>query len=618
LLIIFFGVLAYSFLKNYIKFVLKTLLKMPLVQEYNVPRTYRDEILKWNGWGYNDSHFDLTEDNTVYLTGNRYELSGKDLPSLRPWFEENLKVDISKTRPSQKLSDVKIPDAIDNQNFIDFLRENGISFSNAPNYRLIRSHGHTIHDMLMLRYGSPDRIPDIVVWPQSENDVEKIVDTANKFNVAIIPIGGGTSVSNALNCPNEEHRTICSLDMSIMDKIIYIDETNFTCRAQAGIVGQEFEKLLNEKGFTCGHEPDSIEFSTLGGWISTRASGMKKNKYGNIEDLLVHVNIVTSKGLIRRQCQVPRISSGPDIHHIILGSEGTYGVITEATVKIFPLPECKKYGSIVFPNFHLGVEFFREVAKLRIQPASLRLVDNEQFIMGQALKMKAESYWQELTSKLGKLYITKWKGFKVETMVAATCVFEGKADEVEAHLKQLNSIAEKFGGIASGEENGRYGYRLTFAIAYLRDMGMEYGLVGESFETSVPWDRVEKLCSNVKQLMIRKGKELGVAVPVLATCRVTQVYDVGACVYFYLGFNANGVADALHVYDEIETAARDEIIACGGSISHHHGIGKLRKHWLPSTVGNVGISVLKSIKNELDPRNIFASNNLIDSNNSKL
>uniref|UniRef100_A0AC35GRW9 Alkylglycerone-phosphate synthase n=2 Tax=Panagrolaimus sp. PS1159 TaxID=55785 RepID=A0AC35GRW9_9BILA len=135
---------------------------MPLVQEYNVPRTYRDEILKWNGWGYNDSHFDLTEDNTVYLTGNRYELSGKDLPSLRPWFEENLKVDISKTRPSQKLSDVKIPDAIDNQDFIDFLRENGISFSNAPNYRLIRSHGHTIHDMLMLRYGSPDRIPDIV------------------------------------------------------------------------------------------------------------------------------------------------------------------------------------------------------------------------------------------------------------------------------------------------------------------------------------------------------------------------------------------------------------------------------------------------------------------------
>lgn len=174
---------------------------------------------------------------------------------------------------------------------------------------------------------------------------------------------------------------------------------------------------MNDKGYTCGHEPDSIEFSTLGGWISTRASGMKKNKYGNIEDLLVHVNIVTSKGLIRRNCQVPRISSGPDLHQIILGSEGTYGVITEATVKIFPLPESKKYGSIAFPNFHSGVQFFHEVARQRCQPASLRLVDNEQFIMGQALKMKSNSLWKDFSSQLAKLYITKWKGFKVRGFI---------------------------------------------------------------------------------------------------------------------------------------------------------------------------------------------------------
>ncbi|KAE9554818.1 hypothetical protein FO519_001933 [Halicephalobus sp. NKZ332] len=591
---------------------------MANIQELNVPRSYRDETLKWNGWGYIDSFFDLKNDNTVFLTGDRYELCGRDLPLLRPWFEENLGVDISVTKPSQKFTDMKIPEAFDNQQFIDTLRHHGIPFSNAPKYRLIRSHGHTVHDMLMLRYGGPKRLPDIVVWPQSENDVEKVVQAANASNVVIIPIGGGTSVSNALDCPEDEQRSICSLDMALMNQVIYIDESNYTCRAQAGIIGQDLERLLNEKGFTCGHEPDSIEFSTLGGWISTRASGMKKNKYGNIEDLLVHVNIVTSRGLIRRHCQVPRISSGPDLHHVILGSEGTYGVITEATVKVFPLPECKKYGSIVFPNFHSGVEFFREVARQRCQPASLRLVDNEQFIMGQSLKMKADSIWQELSSKFAKFYVTKWKGFKIDRMVAATIVFEGTFDEVSEQEKRLNSIAEKFGGIASGEENGRYGYRLTFAIAYLRDLGMEYGIVGESFETSVPWDKVEKLCKNVKELMIRKGNELGVKHPVLSTCRVTQVYDTGACVYFYLGFNGNGVDDPLHVYEEIETAARDEIIACGGSISHHHGVGKLRKQWLPGTIGEVGISVLKSIKRELDPNNVFASNNLINLNNSKL
>uniref|UniRef100_A0A7E4VL31 Alkylglycerone-phosphate synthase n=1 Tax=Panagrellus redivivus TaxID=6233 RepID=A0A7E4VL31_PANRE len=590
---------------------------MTLVQEYNVPRTYRDENLKWNGWGYNDSKFEV-RDNSVVLTGDRYELSNKALPLLKPWFEQNLGIDITHTLPSQNLADVKVPHAIDNQNFIDFLRSHGISFSNAPNYRLIRSHGHTVHDMLMLRYGTPDRLPDIVVWPVSENDVEKIVEAANQHDVVIIPIGGGTSVSNALNCPSDEKRTICSLDMSLMNKIIYIDDVNLTCRAQAGIVGQELEQQLNEKGYTCGHEPDSIEFSTLGGWISTRASGMKKNRYGNIEDLLVHVNFVTSKGLIRRSCQVPRLSSGPDIQQIILGSEGTYGVITEATIKLFPLPEVKKYGSIAFPNFHSGVEFFREVARLRIQPASLRLVDNEQFIMGQSLKVAVDSFWKDLVSKISKIYITKWKGFKIDEMCAATCVFEGTNEEVEDHSKKLYTLAEKFGGIAAGEENGRYGYRLTFAIAYLRDLGMEYGALGESFETSVPWDKVEKLCANVKQLMVRKGKELGVTHPLLATCRVTQVYDAGACVYFYLGFNGNGVPDPLYVYDSIEVAARDEIIACGGSISHHHGIGKLRKQWLPATIGEIGVSLLQSIKNEIDPKNVFANNNLVDTHKSKL
>uniref|UniRef100_A0A914CUT0 Alkylglycerone-phosphate synthase n=1 Tax=Acrobeloides nanus TaxID=290746 RepID=A0A914CUT0_9BILA len=147
---------------------------------------------------------------------------------------------------------------------------------------------------------------------------------------------------------------------------------------------------------------------------------------------------------------------------------------------------------------------------------------------------------------------------------------------------------------------------------------MEYGIIGESFETSVPWDKVEKLCHNVKELLKREAIEQGVKYPVLASCRVTQVYDAGACIYFYFGFNYRGVENPLEVYDKIEIAARDEIIACGGSISHHHGVGKLRKRWLQPTIGSVGVSVLRSIKNELDPKNIFASNNLIDFHNSKI
>uniref|UniRef100_A0A8R1XZ63 Alkylglycerone-phosphate synthase n=1 Tax=Onchocerca volvulus TaxID=6282 RepID=A0A8R1XZ63_ONCVO len=572
----------------------------------------RDRILKWNGWGYADSSFTLRNPNVVILTGNRYNLSGQTLPYLMKFMEKNLGVNSEIQTPSIRYEDLIIPIPFDNQDFINFLLSNNISFSNKSNYRLIRSHGHTVHDIANLRNGTVGRIPDIIVWPKNEEEVVTIIDGAQKFDVVIIPIGGGTSVTGALECPSEEARSICSLDMTLMNAIIYIDDRNLLCRAQAGIIGQDLEKQLNEKGYTCGHEPDSIEFSSLGGWISTRASGMKKNKYGNIEDLLVHVSLVTPRGIIRRQCQVPRLSSGPDLQQIILGSEGILGVVTEATVKIFPKPEVKKYDSFVFPTFEQGVNFFREVAKQRCQCASLRLIDNEQFLMGQAMKTYNGSLLKSLKHALEGLYITKWKNFKLNEIVATTCVYEGTREEVSKEERKLTALAESFNGISGGADNGKYGYRLTFAIAYLRDFAMQYSVMGESFETSVPWDKAMSLCRNVKEVIKREGMANGTILPPLATCRITQVYDSGVCVYFYYAFNYRGIINPVSLCDQIEKAARDEIIACGGSISHHHGIGKLRKQWYPAAVGDAGLLTIRALKQKLDPKNIFGSGNIID------
>uniref|UniRef100_A0A0N5AGU1 ATP-dependent (S)-NAD(P)H-hydrate dehydratase n=1 Tax=Syphacia muris TaxID=451379 RepID=A0A0N5AGU1_9BILA len=533
-------------------------------------------------------------------------MSGEVMPSFRPWFEKYLGVDINYCTPSQLRSDLSLPVPVVHKAFLDYLKQLNISFSNAAQHRLMRSHGHTVHEMWKLRHGKFERLVDLVVWPKNEADIVKIVDGANKFNVVLIPIGGGTSVSHALECPQHEKRCVCSIDLALMNKILSVDEANLLCKAEAGIIGLKLEHELNAKGFTCGHEPDSIELSTLGGWIATRASGMKKNKYGNIEDLLVHVNMVTSKGIVRKHCLVPRISGGPDLHEVILGSEGILGVISEATIKIFPLPEVKKFGSFIFPTFANGVNFIREVALQRCQPASLRLVDNEQFIMGQSLKIQGKSLWEKLASSFNFLVMILENlvifVFLVGEMVAATIGYEGTAQEVEAQERKLNAIAETFKGVAGGEDGGKYGYMLTFAIAYLRDMGMEFSVLGESFETSVPWSKALQLCYNVKELIKREARANGVKYPVLSTCRVTQVYDNGACVYFYFGFNYRGVKDPLSVYDKIEAAARDEILACGGSISHHHGVGKLRRPWMRATVGETGISIIKAIKDELDPR----------------
>lgn len=334
--------------------------------------------------------------------------------------------------------------------------------------RLFRSHGHTLHEIVTLRNGCFRRIPDIVIWPKSSDEVETIVRLAHEQNVVIIPYGGGTSVSGALQCPSNESRMIISLDLSQMKKCLFINHRNLTARFEAGIIGQDLESHLSKFGLCLGHEPDSFEFSSLGGWVATKASGMKKNIYGNIEDILVHVKMVTTKGVLERGCEVPRIAAGPDIHHIILGSEGTLGVITEVTLKVRPLPEVKKYNSLIFPDFESGVNLMREIAKKRLKPASIRLMDNEQFLFGQALKPEPDSIISSILDSFKKIYLTHLKGFDLSKISVATLLFEGNAAEVEQLEEQVLELAKSFNGLCAGEENGKRGYMLTFVIAYIR------------------------------------------------------------------------------------------------------------------------------------------------------
>uniref|UniRef100_A0A7N6AK73 Alkylglycerone-phosphate synthase n=1 Tax=Anabas testudineus TaxID=64144 RepID=A0A7N6AK73_ANATE len=544
--------------------------------------TALQEIMKWNGWGYSDSRFLFNKKGQAEFTGKRYRLSGMIIPGLKDWMESTFGASLQHKIPATPIlnSSAVQPPTL-NDAFVDELKSTGIPFSHDAEDRVFRAHGHCLHEIFALREGKFGRVPDMVVWPSCHNDVVKIVELACKHNVCLIPYGGGTSVSSALECPPEETRSIVSLDTSQMNRILWIDEKNLTAHVEAGIVGQDLERLLNESGYCTGHEPDSMEFSSLGGWVATRASGMKKNIYGNIEDLVVHVKMVTPQGVIEKSCQCPRMSTGPDIHHFIMGSEGTLGVVTEVTVKIRPMPEYQKYGSVVFPNFEQGVACLREVAKQRCAPASIRLMDNEQFKFGHALKPQVSSIFTSFLDGLKKFYITKFKGFDPNRLCVATLLFEGDREKVLQHEKQVYNIAAKFGGLAAGEDNGQRGYMLTFVIAYLRDLGMDYYVIGESFETSVPWDRV------------------------------TQTYDVGACVYFYFAFNYKGLSDPIHVYDEVEHAAREEILANGGSLSHHHGVGKLRKKWMSQTVSNVGMGMLKSVKDYVDPNNIFGNRNLL-------
>ncbi|XP_057321712.1 alkyldihydroxyacetonephosphate synthase [Microplitis mediator] len=581
----------------------------------------RQELLKWNGWGYKDSEFVVKDDSIIEFTGSRYPIGNLQLPYFMQWVIEVFGVDLTKRTPAQSLP-TSFPDPILSQDFFDAVNQLKISFSTDGFDRLFRAHGHTLREMVQLKHGNFERIPDIILWPKCHDDVERIIRICVKYGVACIPFGGGTSVSGAASCPVQERRTIVSLDTSQMNRILWIDRENLVACCEAGIIGQDLERELRSRGLTSGHEPDSYEFSSLGGWVATRASGMKKNTYGNIEDLVVRVRMVTGRTqdpslTLERGAQVPRISSGPDFDHVILGSEGTLGVVTEVVLKVRPLPKIVKYGSVIFPNFESGVDAMREVARQRCQPSSIRLMDNEQFRFGQALRPDS-GLTDKIMHAFKQTYVTKIKGFQWDSVCVATLLFEGyESSDVAGQEKKIYAIVKKYGGMAAGETNGERGYILTFVIAYIRDLGLEFGVLSESFETSVPWSRALSLCRNVKSRVSRDCKERGIK-HYLMSCRVTQTYDAGCCIYFYLAFNYIGLHEPVETYETIEENARAEIIASGGSISHHHGVGKMRAKFYPEAVGETGVSLYRAMKEHLDPNNIFAAGNLDPQYRAKL
>jgi len=562
-------------------------------------------------WGFRDTRFDFSENGHVIIRGSRYDLSGKELPRFLPWVREVLECDVNPRNINAPSYPTTIPDSQVSSAFVNdlkqFLRPDQLD--KAGEMRLRHGHGHTQEEMYSIKYTRLGRIPDIVVYPESEAEVVNLVEAAKKHGVSLIPYGGGTNVTDALRCDMQEQRTIASVDMRRINRILWIDRANMMAGIEAGTVGRNIIRELEKYGVTMGHEPDSVEFSTLGGWIATNASGMKKNRYGNIEDLVLDVRVVTASGKLERTSASPRESVGLDLRRLIFGSEGTLGIITSAIVKIFPLPAVQKYGSVLFPTFEHGFAFMYDLAREAVPPASVRLMDNVQFQFGLALKPKFHGMLADLKSKAERFFVTKVKGFEPGKMVACTLVFEGTRAEVEQQQRDLYRIAARHGGMKAGADNGRRGYQLTFSIAYIRDFLMNYYIIAESFETSVPWSHALALCENVKRRLADEYQRRGLPGKPFVSARVTQIYPTGVCIYFYFGFYYKGITKPQEVYLELENMARDEILKSGGSLSHHHGVGKLRRAFLPRIMSETAIRWKHELKKSLDPANIFGAGN---------
>eukprot|EP00944_MAST-04C_sp_MAST-4C-sp1_P007008 g7008.t1 len=572
---------------------------------------------KWNGWGYADTKFFVNDEGNVELTGNRYSTifnTHRVMPSFRPWVEKIMSVDLAYLSLARENYPM-LPAPIYNKPFLEDISDRKCykEIYTDDQCRLYHGHGHTCQEVFELRHHeTTKRMPDVVIYPGSHDHVVQIVEAAVKYDVVIIPYGGGTSVSGALECPEGEKRMIVSLDMQRMNRILWVDRENMMACIEAGAIGQDIADNLEKVGLTMGHHPDSEEFSSIGGWVSTRASGMKKNVYGNIEDIVVNFKLVTPKGVLQSGGEFPRISAGPAVMQMAMGAEGTLGVVTEVLVRLRPFPVSRKYSSVVFADFEHGVMAMREVARRRCAPASIRLMDNMQFQFGQALKPLSDTpFKDEILGSIQKAYLFNWEKLEQDKMCAATLLFEGTDEEIKMQEQAVMDVCKEYGGIGGGEENGIRGYFLTYVIAYLRDYGFDFYFMSESFETSVPWANVMGLVEGVNAVISQECKKHGVTVAPFISSRVTQTYDTGACVYTYFGFMYRGMQDPVKAFTAIESAARDEIIRHNGSISHHHGVGKHRKKWVRETVSDTGMTMLKAVKDGLDPTNIMANGNIL-------
>jgi alkyldihydroxyacetonephosphate synthase len=564
-------------------------------------------------WGYADTKFEFCGPGTVRVTGTRYPLAGPPLPKFIPFVESVLQLPLTPDILREPVPPEDLPAPRRHRAFsaaLDELLEPG-QVTDACDERLIHSHGQLSVDEIFRILGGkvPERVVDLVVYPQQEQEVAELVRLADRHDVVLIPYGGGTNVSGALLCPPEERRVIVSVDMRRMNRILEIDASNNLITVEAGITGKELETKLEEHGLTCGHVPDSMEFSTLGGWIATNASGMKKNRYGNIEDIVLQAFLVTPRGEICSLPVNPRSSAGIQPQAFLFGSEGGLGIITRAVLQIHPLPEVRRFASYVFKDFATGLRFLKTVQLSGgVRPTSLRLANKTEFRLGRALS-PAGTRWHTITGRLKQHYVVNLKGFDPLTMVVCTAVMEGPAAEVRQQEVTLARLSKLAGGLAAGAEVGKRGYSVTFAIAYIRDFLNKLGVLGETFETSAPWDRIEAITGKVEHELGRLCELHGVPGKPYLSYRISQIYQAGVCIYFTMGFSGRGMKDAEKSYHEIEQRLRDVILEQGGSLSHHHGIGKVRRAFLPRVHSAGALQAIRAVKESLDPGNVFAIGN---------
>lgn len=474
-----------------------------------------------------------------------------------------------------------------------FVNELGIeSVSKDIWVRLKNSFGQAYLENLRVRLGLPIAVVELVLFPTDHNDVLKIIEIANKYQIPINTVAGGTSVTLGI----EPSPKSIAVNISRMDRIISINRNSLFVTAQTGISGPQLEGLLNKEGFTLGHFPQSFEYSNLGGWIATRGAGQNSTLYGKIEDMILGLKMVTGSGKTLQIKPSPARATGPDMNQLITGSEGAFGIITESTLRIWKIPPSIKYSTFFFRSFKDGLSAYREILQRGYKPAVMRLSDPEEtidnIILSSLMKEPPKQpFLQELAFKFLDL-----RGYSEESRCLGIMSFEGDPLLVKSTKKVSKNIAGKHGGFYLGGGPAKSWFKTRYETPFLRDPLIDRGVLVDTFETCTTWDKVYNLYSEIR-------KRLKPDYPILWS-HVSHVYANGANLYFTIFANQQ-IDQEINQFYSLRKTILDTIQECGGILSHHHGIGRSFGDWLWNEIGEQGINVLESLKSTLDPNRIM-------------
>jgi alkyldihydroxyacetonephosphate synthase len=475
-----------------------------------------------------------------------------------------------------------------------------ISFSEED--RLFVSLGKSYYDVIRIFNGGGFISPDVVLTPTTHEEIQYILTQASENNVQIIPFGGGTNVVGALSLDNLAGQTDikCTVDLRKFKRLLHIDEQHLQATFEAGILGPELEKILNDKGYTLGHFPQSFEYSTLGGWIVTRGAGQESTYYGKIEDLTEHIKVATPVGTLESN-PFTHDASGINVLPFFVGSEGTLGIVTEVTVKIRKLPKNYRWLVALFPTFQQGTNYMKEIAQAGIKPSVVRLSDaNETNLFS---KMSSSEEQPGLLNDIKKEAQKLVLQFKNLTEPCVLMMRFPQGDfSVSSQILFAKELVGKYKGMVAPSSIGDKWADNRFKLPYLRDTLVEHSIYIDTMETLVHWKDIPKLHQALTKELNKStafNKQKGIFL-----AHISHIYPNAACIYFTL-ITPILRGREIEQWQEIKDLVTNTIMQNNGSVSHHHSVGADHQKWYKKYSDNLALEVLHAVKQKLDPKGIM-------------